>query len=361
MGREAPKPSEELTLAKDSIYAVLNKPKTLEAIKAALPELGVNPQRIATVAFSVIAGKPALLKCDAKSLIKVIIEGTLLGLSFDPHLKQAAIVPFGNQATLIVEYMGLVKLARNSGVLSTVRAEVVYENDEFDYELGLEPDLFHKPPKKGGRGKPIGVYAVGKLTSGEPEFKYLEQSEVEFYKGKSRAKDAPDSPWNTDPMAMWRKTAIRRLVGYLPMDDKTARAVQNDEMLETGHEQSLAPEFFSDDAIEVEAIEAKPTKTEAMKDALKKGKGEKASAAGAPAATTSAPPAELTEEDQIWTEMSQALDKLRPADADIEVSAATGGKFQSRESLNKAPVDVLKQVFRHLLATDGDDEVDGEA
>ncbi|MFR8352670.1 MAG: hypothetical protein ACLVB1_08280 [Blautia obeum] len=36
---------------------------------------------------------------------------------------------------------------RNDNI-QTVQAQCVYENDEFEYELGLEPKLVHKPALK---------------------------------------------------------------------------------------------------------------------------------------------------------------------------------------------------------------------
>ena len=37
---------------------------------------------------------------------------------------------------------------RNDNI-QTVQAQCVYEKDEFEYELGLEPKLVHKPAIKG--------------------------------------------------------------------------------------------------------------------------------------------------------------------------------------------------------------------
>jgi recombination protein RecT len=371
-----PKDSKEaIVLAKNNIYAVLNNEKTKQAIKAALPDMGVTPERVATIAFSVIASKPQLLECDARSLVKVIVEGSLLGLSFDPHLKQAAIVPFKAggvpQATLIVEYMGLVKLARNGGVLShIVCAEIVYEKDLFQYQLGEEPRLEHRPLLNGSRGKALGCYVVAKLTDGGTVFKYLSQDEIYFYREKSRAKDAADSPWNTDEFSMWRKTVIRRLMGYLPMDDKTQRAMHDDEMAETGHDQLLAPEVFGDDVIDLPPAEPKKSKTEEAKERLQQQKrtAEESQAAtasesdvkpempGAETAQTGEKPKDELR-DQMFTHVMKGLDIMFPkiAQADIAVSEATAGKYQSRDSLLNAPMDVLQQVLDHMKGMTAED------
>ena len=48
---------------------------------------------------------------------------------------------------------GLLDLAYRSGEVSTVMAQVVYENDEFEYSFGLEPKLVHRPALE-NRGNP---------------------------------------------------------------------------------------------------------------------------------------------------------------------------------------------------------------
>lgn len=353
----------KLDAAKMSILGVLNKPQTQEMLRSALQGMGITPERVVTVAFTTIAGKEKLLECSARSLVKVIVEGSLLGLSFDPHLKQAYIVPFAGEATLIIGYMGLVKLARQGGILSYVDAHCVYEKDAFDFALGLEPYLTHKPPAQGPRGKMTGVYAVGILTDGTKVFRYLSAEDVEFYRLKSPARDKSDSPWNSDIQSMWRKTAIRRLIGYMPMDEKTSRAVYNDELAETGHPQLLAPEVFSADFDM--PTEPKVSKTEERKAQMQAEKADKpapkeektATAAEAkPDVPTSSADAEPPEVDPARTKalgaIKTALGTLFSSQSvrDINVSEATGGKFQSFAALDEAPTETLTAVYQFLTA-----------
>lgn len=50
-------------------------------------------------------------------------------------------------------------------MVQTVQAQVVYENDEFHYSLGLNGELNHVPTLK-ERGEPIAFYALFKLDNG---------------------------------------------------------------------------------------------------------------------------------------------------------------------------------------------------
>ena len=62
----------------------------------------------------------------------------------------------------LIGYKGLIRLARNSGEVSSLVAHEVCENDEFDFEWGLNEKLVHKPAA-GERGEITHFYAVAKF------------------------------------------------------------------------------------------------------------------------------------------------------------------------------------------------------
>jgi hypothetical protein len=71
--------------------------------------------------------------------------GLEVGLMGEAHL-----VPFGSQCQLIPGYQGLMKLARNSGIVQDIYGHEVRINDKFDIVLGLNRSLVHEPLKKNG-------------------------------------------------------------------------------------------------------------------------------------------------------------------------------------------------------------------
>jgi recombinational DNA repair protein RecT len=107
----------------------------------------------------------------------------------------------------------------------------VYTNDVFEYERGLEPKLIHRPAMQGPRGEFSCVYAVYHLKSGFSDFVVLSREDVESYRRRSPAqKGEATGAWKTDYAAMAKKTAIRRIAPYLPMQvDDLDRAVAVDE------------------------------------------------------------------------------------------------------------------------------------
>ena len=107
---------------------------------------------------------PKLLQADKNSLLQTFMSAAKDGLYLDG--REAAAVQYGQSVQYIPMVEGIIKVLHNSGLIKTISAEVVYENDLFDYELGTKPQLTHKPLIVGDRGKPICVYAIAITTNG---------------------------------------------------------------------------------------------------------------------------------------------------------------------------------------------------
>jgi len=319
---------------KETIQKWLNSTKMQEFIRNSLPSMA-DPKRVMQVYYNVVSARPELQDCTAQSLLKVIIGGAQLGLSFDPNLKQAYIVPYGKEAQLQLGYKGLEKLAINSGACKRARSFSVHENDFFEYEEGASPRLVHRPALK-DRGKTVGAYAVASMTDGTVEFKFMNLSEINEHRDRSKAKN--NGPWKTDTSAMERKTVLRVLLNSLPLDEQAARGVGLDEASETDSPQfniTTADEILDAETIEEEEPKNSPkTKTETVKDALKN-------------ARTVSRSTDSPELAQQWTATFAALEAVaeNAAHADLLVSEATDGKLQSVQALKeKGDIEAMKQV-----------------
>lgn len=196
---------------------------------AALPS-HIKPERFQRVVMTVVQQQPELLSADRRSLLAACTRCAADGLI--PDGREAALVTFRARDGLRVQYMpmlaGLLKRMRNSGEIVALNVQVVYERDEFVWRPSdLDAPIMHRPPPLGtDRGKPIGAYAIAKLRDGSLMAEVMDRNEIERVRAASRAKDS--GPW----MAWWdqmaRKTVLRRLAKYLPMDAETAALVQHD-------------------------------------------------------------------------------------------------------------------------------------
>lgn len=216
-------------------------------IEAALPR-HMDPDRMARVALTVIQQNPQLARCDARTLLGALMTCAQVGLEPGPQ-GHVYFVPYENRRegrvdlTFILGYQGMIELARRSGLLLSIAAHTIYENElaginggRFSVEYGSANRLEHKPIIFGDRGNPVGYYATARLKSPasdatEDVFVVLTREEVDGYRSRSATQrsDKPTGPWNTDYEAMAWKTCIRRLSRWLPQSPELAAAMQHEE------------------------------------------------------------------------------------------------------------------------------------
>jgi len=232
-------------------------------IEKALPK-HMDADRMARIALTTIRTNPKLLECSVPSLLGAVMQAAQLGL--EPGLiGHCYLVPFKNGKTgqtdvqFIIGYKGMIDLARRSGQIENIYAHAVYSNDEFDYELGLEPKLKHKPYMEGDRGEFIGAYAVAHFKDGGYQFEFMPKSEID--KRRKRSKAANNGPWVTDFEEMAKKTVIRHMWKYLPISVEIQQQAAQDEVVrkDITSEPELV-DYIDVDAFEVPAEEEEQTK-----------------------------------------------------------------------------------------------------
>jgi recombination protein RecT len=229
-------------------------PAMLEKFKGeiarALPR-HINPDRMVRIALTAFRMTPKLAECDPRSVFAAVIQSSQLGLEVG-LMGEAHLVPFKGQCQLIPGYTGLMKLARQSGLVQDIYAHEVRVNDKFTLKLGLERSLEHEPLTGPGgfpasdeeRGEVVGFYAVAVFKDGSRTFVAMSRKEVERIRDNSRgyqvAKAAKkESVWDTDFVAMGLKTVIRRLCKFLPKSPELATALAMDAVAESGKGQNL--------------------------------------------------------------------------------------------------------------------------
>lgn len=251
-------------------------------LAAALPACGLTPGRLLRVVYTALSKNPDLYECTETSLIGAVMTAAQLGLMPDGTLGMAYLIPYYNGRTRKKEaqfqagYRGLMQLARRSGQIATIEAVVVRRSDAFEFARGTESFIRHTPNMQAveqvpegddaglwklHHGEPIvAVYAVAKLTNGETQFEVMPTHEVERLRFDS-SKAAERGPWVTHWPAMARKTAVKRLLPYLPVSTDAHRAVNLDDLGSSGVAQNLEAESgLIDLGVAVEAPPEQPEK-----------------------------------------------------------------------------------------------------
>jgi recombination protein RecT len=183
-----------------------------------LSELGYNESAALRefVNFLTYVNQNEQLKTlHANALVSAFLQGISLGVSFNPIAQHIAIVPYKGRPQLQLMYQGLIYLVRNADEnIRDIYAEIVYDCDEFDIELGVNQTLKHKPRiPRPENAQAIGVYAVAVFKDNSIKFTFLHASEIEAVKKIAKTKYV----WDGDFWAeMWKKTAIRRLIKTMP-------------------------------------------------------------------------------------------------------------------------------------------------
>jgi len=168
------------------------------------------------------------------SLFASILLCAELGLNPSADVGEFYFLPFGKKITPILGYKGVINLILRSGEISKIWSEIVYEDDDFEYELGLEPKLTHIPNLERDNKNIKYVYAVAKLTNGELMFKVMSKKEIMEIVQMSKY---PNQLYgsNKDPQGwMYKKTVIKQLSKTLPKDYYGKRGISVDDKVEGG-------------------------------------------------------------------------------------------------------------------------------
>jgi len=199
-------------------------PKTQAQIKMALPA-NVTPEKFVRVAMTALNNSQDLANCTPESVMNGLLKCAADGLL--PDNREAALVKFGNQAQYMPMVYGLIKRMRNSGEVSTVNAYIVYENDDFEFEIiNGEEKISHKPKIIGDRGQFILVYAVVSLKDGGRHVEVMTKAEVDKTRDASRSKDSP--AWKNWYDEMAKKAVIHRAAKRVPTASEVDDMIQRD-------------------------------------------------------------------------------------------------------------------------------------
>lgn len=245
----------ELTTPKDGLKTFLYK------IQSQFESLCVNKEMHfeSEAEFAIqLLSKNSYLMSVAKnnriSLQNAVKNIASIGLTLNPAVGLAYLVPRKAEVCLDISYLGLMKLAQDAGSIKDIKAEVVYSADEFTIN-GSFKEPTHKFLPFADRGTIVGAY----VTATTPEGSFLTttmpikeifdiRDSSESYKNE---KTRPYSPWVKHESEMIKKTVIRRAFKSWPKTER--HKILNDAIGVSDNAQGI--EFKSEYQLEQEQLD----------------------------------------------------------------------------------------------------------
>lgn len=231
-----------------------------------------------------VRGAQGLLRKDAKlrrvadanpaSFLSALLDCARWGL--DPGVTYH-LVPFGNEIVGIRDYKGIIELMYRAGAVSSVKAEVVYAKDYYDYDQESQRPPTHKPAGSNGgqgnwfasreeRGEMVGAYAYALMKDGSvSQVVNMAKWEIEEHKAASKTAHLADSMWQKWPRSAWKKTVARELEKWVPSSPewithkvRAERAGEEPDRQLSAAALALPPPVIDDEVIDGEVIASDP-------------------------------------------------------------------------------------------------------
>lgn len=238
-------------------------------IEAALPSV-LTGERFSRMILSAMSTTPQLAACTPQSFLGAMMQAAQLGVEPNTPLGQAYLIPFRNKGVLECQfqlgYKGLIDLAYRSGAVKDIQAHEVYENDTFEYELGLMPILKHKPAMK-NRGEVIAYYAIYHTKDGGYGFEVMSKEDIQKHaEGYSQSYKSTYSPWTNNFDEMAKKTVIKKCLKYAPLKTEFIRQLAADNTIKTELAEHMTEVNDVTDYTDIEVtatpVEAEPVPSE---------------------------------------------------------------------------------------------------
>jgi len=231
--------SNKLAVIKRQIQA----PAVLEKFNE-VNELGLDFKREVGFALQHLGKNTYLQGADQNSILTAVYNVALTGLSLSPVLAQAYLVPRKVKGVLLcsldISYQGLISKLIDTGQATDVYAHVVYDGDEFEYDMSRNKVVKHQP-----------YWLVGNERGEEIAASVADASESVKSDKKNGTKY---SPWNgAFREEMIKKTMVKQLWKYMPKNQK-AEAVAN--VLNVDNETNNI-DFTASEIVDTPAGEAK--------------------------------------------------------------------------------------------------------
>jgi len=205
--------------------------------KAKAPQLSTD--RFLRSLRTYIMSRPDVAEAERNSFMHACLRAAYYGLVVDGEeatINARRTKDGGSRATFEAGYQGYLKMMRNSGMLTDLNLECVWEGDEFERwsdENGVH--FKHKPkdgnPNAGKGDKLTFVYGIARTKDGGRYIEIMTRADVEKCRNVSR--NSQKGPWVDWYDRMAKKTLIKRLGKILPRSSDVDLLIKEDDLADT--------------------------------------------------------------------------------------------------------------------------------
>lgn len=218
-----PKPATTAVAKAPPTLADLLKSPIVEAqISRALPSL-IKPEVFMRASLTAFNKNPGLAKCTQGSFMSCLLSLAQWGLL--PDGRNAHLIPYGEECTLVLDYKGLVELAMRTGKIARIHADKVCDKDIFVVNRGKieKHEVNYREP----RGKAYAYYVIIEFKDGSEKAEVMTTEDVEAIRKRSRSGN--NGPWKTDFDEMAKKTVFRRASKWISLSAELIEALSRDD------------------------------------------------------------------------------------------------------------------------------------
>lgn len=173
----------------------------------------VGENNAASYIYSVIiavSSDDRLQQCTPQSIMKAAARAATLGMSCDPSIGQAYLVPYGNEATFQIGWRGLRDMAYRTGKILYINVNALYEGQEW-----IEDQMTGQARIEGQATShnEIGYFAYIETKDHRVNTRYMSKEEIDMHKERyAKGWKRTGSAWQTAYDKMARKTVLKQLL-----------------------------------------------------------------------------------------------------------------------------------------------------
>lgn len=209
-------------------------------ISASLDGTGISPERFKRAALVALSRPEAAYlveTCSRASIYSSIMNAAAAGIELHPALNHAYIIPRGGQAQLQISYKGKIAMAMRHPSIVAIDTGVLYDGDEYEYEMGTNPSLRIRPNlDEDERGEWLAAYCITHWKDGPATPVLMTRKQIEAHRDKYsdafKRGGKGAAMWRDTPEEMAKKTVIHRASKQWPITipggDDHEEVIEND-------------------------------------------------------------------------------------------------------------------------------------